>query len=66
MRCDGLREIANQIGDTDYRHRCLMLIAAYELFTGEHDAAMRTLETFVSVAATADPSACRTAKCISA
>ena len=57
MRCDGHREIANQIGDTDYRHRCLLLIAAYELFTGEHDAAIRTLETFVSVAATADPSA---------
>ena len=39
---DALRrasQIANQIGDTDYRHRCLMLIAAYELFTGEHDAA---------------------------
>ena len=33
------------------------MIAAYELFTGEHDAAIRTLETFVSVAATADPSA---------
>jgi predicted ATPase/DNA-binding winged helix-turn-helix (wHTH) protein len=57
---DALRrasEIANQIGDTDYRHRSLLLIAAYELFTGEHDAAIRTLETFVSVAATADPSA---------
>ena len=38
---DALRrasQIANQIGDTDYRHRCLMLIAAYELFTGEYDA----------------------------
>jgi predicted ATPase/DNA-binding winged helix-turn-helix (wHTH) protein len=57
---DALRrasEIANQIGETDYRHRSLLLIAAYELFTGEHDAAIRTLETFVSVAATADPSA---------
>ena len=57
---DALRrasEIANQIGDTDYRHRSMLLIAAYELFTGEHDAAIRTLETFVSVAATADPSA---------
>jgi predicted ATPase/DNA-binding winged helix-turn-helix (wHTH) protein len=57
---DALRrasEIADRIGDTDYRHRCLMLIAAYELFTGAHDAAIRTLETFVSVAATADPSA---------
>lgn len=57
---DALRrasEIANQIGDTDYRHRSLLLIAAYELFTGQHDAAIRTLEAFVSVAATADPSA---------
>jgi predicted ATPase/DNA-binding winged helix-turn-helix (wHTH) protein len=50
-------EIADQIGDTDYRHRCLMLIAAYQLFTGEHDAAIRTIETFVSFAATVDPSA---------
>jgi predicted ATPase/DNA-binding winged helix-turn-helix (wHTH) protein len=50
-------EIANQIGDTDYRHRALLLIAAYELFTGQHDTAIRTLETFVSVAATTDPSA---------
>jgi hypothetical protein len=49
-------QIANQIGDTDYRHRCLMLIAAYELFTGEYDAGMRTIETFASVAAADDPS----------
>jgi predicted ATPase/DNA-binding winged helix-turn-helix (wHTH) protein len=49
-------EIADQIGDTDYRHRCLMLIAAYELFTGEHEAGMRTIETFASVAAADDPS----------
>src|SRR5262245_37086595 len=34
-----------------------MLIAAYQLFTGEHDAAIRTLGTFVSVGAAADPSA---------
>lgn len=56
---DALRrasEIANQIGDTDYRHRCLMLIAAYELFTGEYNAGMRTIETFASVAAADDPS----------
>ena len=50
-------EIAVQTGDTDYRLRCLLMIAVYELFTGEHDAAIRTLETFVSVAAAADPSA---------
>lgn len=56
---DALRRawwIADQIGDTDYRHRCLMLIAAYELFTGEYDAGMRTIETFASVAAADDPS----------
>jgi predicted ATPase/DNA-binding winged helix-turn-helix (wHTH) protein len=56
---DALRRawrIANHIGDTDYRHRCLMLIAAYELFTGEYEAAMRTIDTFASVAAADDPS----------
>ena len=49
-------EIANRIGDTDYRHRCLMLIAAFELFTGEYDAGIRTIRTFASVAAADDPS----------
>ncbi|WP_439365117.1 winged helix-turn-helix domain-containing protein [Bradyrhizobium sp. DASA03005] len=49
-------EIANRIGDTDYRHRCLMLIAAFELFTGEYDAGIRTIKTFASVAAADDPS----------
>jgi predicted ATPase/DNA-binding winged helix-turn-helix (wHTH) protein len=56
---DALRrawQIADQIGDTDYRHRCLMLIAAYELFTGRYEAGMRTIETFASVAAADDPS----------
>ena len=33
-----------------------MMIGIYELFTGEHDAGMRTLETFASVAAAEDPS----------
>ncbi|MFB6463014.1 winged helix-turn-helix domain-containing protein [Bradyrhizobium tunisiense] len=49
-------EIANRIGDTDYRHRCLMLIAAFELFTGEYDSGIRTIKTFASVAAADDPS----------
>lgn len=49
-------EISNRVGDTDYRHRCLMLIAAFELFTGQYDAGMRTIETFASVAAADDPS----------
>jgi predicted ATPase/DNA-binding winged helix-turn-helix (wHTH) protein len=50
-------EIAVQLGDADYRLRCLRMIAGYELFLGKHDAAIRTLETFVSVAATVDRSA---------
>lgn len=50
-------EIAVQIGDTDYRLRCLRMIGAYHLFVGEHDAGIRSLETFVSVATAEDPSA---------
>jgi hypothetical protein len=51
-------DIAVQIGDTDCRVRCLRLIGVHELFSGEHDAAIRTLETFASVAAAeGDPSA---------
>lgn len=50
-------DIAVQIGDTDYHLRCLRMIAGYELFVGDHDAAIRTLETFASVAAAGDPSA---------
>jgi predicted ATPase/DNA-binding winged helix-turn-helix (wHTH) protein len=56
---DALRRalvIAVQIGDTDYHLRCLIMIGIYELFTGEHDAGMRTLETFAAVAAAEDPS----------
>lgn len=49
-------EIANEIGDTDYRHRSLMLIAAFELFTAQYGAGMRTIETFASVASADDPS----------
>jgi len=50
-------DIAVQIGDLDCRLRCLRMIASYELFSGAHDAAISTLETFLSVAAVADPSA---------
>ena len=49
-------EIAIQTGDTDHRLRCLMMIAIYELFVGEHRAGMRTLEDFASVAGAEDPS----------
>lgn len=47
--------IADQTDDADYRLRCLRMIGVYELLTGNHEAGIRTLETFASVAATADP-----------
>ncbi|MBB3409903.1 putative ATPase/DNA-binding winged helix-turn-helix (wHTH) protein [Rhizobium sp. BK316] len=50
-------EIAVRIGDVDHQLRCLRMIGTYQLFGGEHDAGIATLETFVSVAAAADPSA---------
>lgn len=50
-------EIAIQIGDTDHRLRCLMMIAIYELFIGEHKAGIHTLEEFAAVAGAQDPSA---------
>ena len=50
-------EIATQADDTDYRLRCLSMIAIYELWTGEHEAGLRTLESFASIAAANDPSA---------
>lgn len=50
-------EIAVRIGDIDHQLRCLRMIGTYQLFGGEHDAGMETLETFVSVAAATDPSA---------
>jgi len=49
-------QIAVRIGDNDYRLRCLMTIGVYELFSGEHDAGLRTLENFASVASSHDPS----------
>lgn len=56
---DALRrasEIASRLGDTDYRLRCLMLITAFELFTGQPHEGIRTIETFASIAAAEDPS----------
>ncbi|WP_416066581.1 ATP-binding protein [Rhizobium sp. ZK1] len=50
-------EIAVRIGDVDHQLRCLRMIGAYQLFGGEHDAGIATLETFGTVAAAADPSA---------
>jgi predicted ATPase/DNA-binding winged helix-turn-helix (wHTH) protein len=48
--------IATQIGDVDYHLRCLMMIGIYELFAGEHDAGLRTLEDFTAIASKGDPS----------
>jgi predicted ATPase/DNA-binding winged helix-turn-helix (wHTH) protein len=50
-------DIAVQIDDTEARLTCLRLMGGCELFVGEHDAGIRTLETFAAVAAAADPSA---------
>lgn len=56
---DALRQalhIAISVNDTDYRLRCLMMIAIYELFIGEHEAGMRTLDNFAAVARAEDSS----------
>ncbi|MDM0030114.1 ATP-binding protein [Variovorax saccharolyticus] len=49
--------LSDQLGDTDFRLRCLRLTGAIELFFGEHDAGVHTLETFLSIATAEDPSA---------
>ncbi|MET0287923.1 MAG: winged helix-turn-helix domain-containing protein [Polyangiales bacterium] len=50
-------EIAIQANDTDYRLRCLSVRGIYELWTGEHEAGLRTFADFAVVAADKDPSA---------
>jgi predicted ATPase/DNA-binding winged helix-turn-helix (wHTH) protein len=50
-------DIAVRIGDADHRLRCLRMIGVYELFAGQYDAAIRTLEHFVAVAAVEDSAA---------
>jgi predicted ATPase/DNA-binding winged helix-turn-helix (wHTH) protein len=47
--------IAIRIGNTDYRLRCLIMIGIYELFTGEHEAGIRTVEAFATLASSEDP-----------
>ncbi len=49
-------EIADEMGDADYRLRSRMMIGIYELFTGEHLASLRTLAEFAELAAARDPS----------
>lgn len=50
-------EIALQRQDTEYQLRCLRIIGTYELFRGENDAGVRTLQAFVASAAVSEPSA---------
>lgn len=50
-------EIAVEIGDIDCHVRCLRLIGVFQLFNGENDAAVHTLEEFASIAAAEVPSA---------
>lgn len=49
--------ISERLDDTDFRLRCLRLISTYELFGGEPDAGIRTLESFLSLASAEDPTA---------
>jgi predicted ATPase len=50
-------EIAIQRNDNEYHLRCLRMIATYQLFRGETDAGLRTLQAFVEKAAISDASA---------
>lgn len=54
---DRARAIAVEQNDTEHHLHCLRMIGTYELFSGHNDAGVRTLETFVSMASMADPSA---------
>lgn len=49
--------IANRIGDSDHRLRCLRMIGTYELLGGNPDGGCRSLESFLSTAREEDPSA---------
>ena len=48
--------LSEQLNETDFRLRCLRLVGTFELFYGETDAGLRTLETFFSIASAQDPS----------
>jgi len=49
-------ELSHLLGDADLLMRCLRLNSTLQIFCGEHDAAIRTLETFMSIARIEDPS----------
>lgn len=54
--------IAQQTGDADYRLRALSMIGIHQLFAGEHQAGLQTLEQFMALAALDDPSVLREAE----
>lgn len=49
--------IANGLGDAAARLQCLRVMGTYELFGGQPDAGIRTLEMFLEIAVTEDPAA---------
>ena len=54
---DRARDIAVLQKDTEVHLSCLRMIGTYELFCGDNETGIRTLETFVSMATADDPSA---------
>ena len=54
---DRARDIAVLHRDTEVHLSCLRMIGTYELFSGDNETGIRTLETFVSMATADDPSA---------
>jgi len=54
---DRARDLAVQLRDTEVHLSCLRMIGTYELFSGDNETGIRTLETFVSMAIAVDPSA---------
>jgi predicted ATPase len=54
---DRARDIAVLLGNTEVHLSCLRMIGTYELFCGDNETGVRTLETFVAMATADDPSA---------
>ncbi|MGO7180718.1 AAA family ATPase [Rhizobium brockwellii] len=50
-------DIAEARGDADAQLRCLRVVGTYELFSGDHDAGIATLESFLKIAAKLHPDA---------
>jgi predicted ATPase/DNA-binding winged helix-turn-helix (wHTH) protein len=50
-------DIAIQLGDVESRIRCLRLIGVHDLFTGEHESGICTLQEFLEIASAEVPTA---------